>query len=65
MLRPERVGWIEALEVRDEPRAVELAVAEVSHQRGEPAAAQQAARCSAWGSAAARLPSRTAASPRR
>src|SRR6516162_3476365 len=31
LLRPIRVGWIEALKVADNPGAVELAVAEITH----------------------------------
>ena len=41
-LRPVCVGRIEVFEVRDEPGAVERAVAEVAHQRGQPAASEQA-----------------------
>ena len=43
LLAPERVGGVEVLEVGDEPRAVELAVAEIADQRREPATSQQAA----------------------
>ena len=43
-LAPERVGRVQALEVLHQIGAVERAVAEVAHQRGEPRAAEQAAR---------------------
>ena len=43
LLGPIGVGRVEVLEIADEPRAVELAGAEIAHQRGEPGAAEQAA----------------------
>src|SRR5262245_10242645 len=42
-LRPICVGGVEILEIRDEPGAIELPVAKISHQRGEPGASEQAA----------------------
>ena len=44
LLAPERVGGVHALEVLDQPGAVEDAVAEVARERGEPAPAEQPAR---------------------
>src|SRR5262249_61596788 len=44
LLRPDCVRRVQAFEVRDEPRTVELAVAEVTHKCGEPAPAKQPAR---------------------
>src|SRR5262249_48001634 len=41
LLGPIGVGGIEALKIADEPRAVELAGAEIAHQRGEPSAAEK------------------------
>ena len=43
LLGPERVGRVQVLEVLDQGRAVEDAVAEVARERGEPAAAEQPA----------------------
>src|SRR5262249_3712430 len=43
LLAPQRVGGIEALEVLHQPGAVELAVAEIAGQGGEPAAPEEAA----------------------
>ncbi|CAB3654957.1 hypothetical protein LMG26840_03012 [Achromobacter dolens] len=43
LLGPERVGGVEVLEVLHQPGAVELAVAQVAGQGGEPTAAEQAA----------------------
>ena len=43
LLAPERVGRVQVLEVLHQPGAVELAVADVAGERGEPAATQQAA----------------------
>src|SRR6185503_16008104 len=43
VLAPERVGRIEGLEVLHEPRAVELAAAEIRGEKREPRASQQAA----------------------
>ena len=63
-LGPVGVRGIEALEVVDEVGAVELAVPEVAGQRGQPGAAEQAARCSASGSCPRRRPSRRSASRR-
>ncbi|MCE3250881.1 MAG: hypothetical protein K0R41_4706, partial [Geminicoccaceae bacterium] len=42
-LGPERVRGVKVLEVRDQVSPVELAVAEVAHERGQPGAAEQAA----------------------
>ena len=64
VLRPEGVGRVEVLEVRHEPRAVELAVAEIAHQCGEPSAAQQAASVAHRVLPAARQPNRIAANRR-
>ena len=44
LLGPERVRGIHVLEVLDQPRAVELAAAEIAGERGQPASTQQAAR---------------------
>ncbi len=44
LLRPQRVRWILALEILHEPRAVELAAAEVARKRGQPTSAEQTAR---------------------
>ncbi len=60
LLGPERIGGVQVLEVLDQPGAVEEAVAEVARERGEPAAAEQPAACSASGSRRARRPSRRA-----
>ena len=43
LLGPERVGRILVLEILHQPGAVELAVAEIAGERGQPAAAEQAA----------------------
>ena len=43
LLAPERVGRILVLEILHQPGAVELAVAEIAGERGQPAAAEQAA----------------------
>ena len=42
-LFPQRIRGVVRFEVRDQPRAVELAVADIAGQRGQPAAAQQPA----------------------
>src|SRR6516164_8834715 len=44
LFRPIRVGWIEALKVADNPCAVELAIAEITHQCRQPATAEQSTR---------------------
>src|SRR5262249_60437478 len=44
LLAPKRVGWIEILEILHQPCAIELAVAEVAGECGEPAAAQETSR---------------------
>ena len=44
LLAPEPVRRVQHVEVQDQPGAVELAMAEVAGQRGQPAAAQQSAR---------------------
>ena len=44
VLVPEGVGRVQVLEVLDQPGAVELARAEVRHERRQPGAAEQAAR---------------------
>ena len=64
LLGPQRVGGILVLEILHQPGAVELAVAEIAGERGEPAAAEQAAASSASGTCRARRPSTTAASRR-
>src|SRR5258707_11260265 len=43
LLATQRVGGIEALEILDQPGAVEPALAEIARHRGEPAAAKEAA----------------------
>ena len=43
LLAPQRVRGIQVLEILHQPGAVELAVAEIAGERGEPAAAEQAA----------------------
>ena len=43
LLGPVGVGGVEVLEIADEPGAVELAGAEIAHQRREPSASKQAA----------------------
>ena len=65
LFRPESIGWIEVLEVANEPGAVKLAVAEVARQRGQPTAARAARPYSASDSGRAPPPSRRAVSPRR
>ena len=64
LLGPQRVGGILVLEILHQPGAVELAAAEVAGERGQPAAAEQAAASSASDFCRARRPSRTAASRR-
>ena len=54
LLGPQRVGGILVFEILHQPSAVELAVAEVAGERGQPAAAQQTAASSASGSCRAR-----------
>src|SRR5262249_31803396 len=43
LLGPQRVGGVLVLEILHQPGAVELAVAEIARERGQPAAAQEAA----------------------
>src|SRR5262245_173440 len=48
LLRPVGIGRVEIFKVADKPGAVELAVAEVAHQGGEPAAAERTAGIAHW-----------------
>ena len=61
---PQGVCGILVLEILHQPGAVEFAAAEIAGERGEPAAAEQAAASSASGTCRARRPNRTAATPR-
>ena len=64
LLGPQRVRRILVFEILHQPGAVEFAVAEIAGERGEPAAAEQAAASSASDICRARPASTTAASPR-
>ena len=65
LFAPQRIRWILVLEILHQPAAIKLAVTEVAGKRGEPAAAQQAAACSASDTCRARRPNRKAVTPRR
>src|SRR5262249_62047392 len=64
LLGPKRVGGILVLEVLHQPGAVELAVADIAGEGGEPAAAQEAAAVAHGILAVRRRPNTTAASRR-